>query len=243
MKYHPVTLGVKRLNWSPQADAIRVKGDVGDDARQAILKRDDHICQCCGFRAEKHQQILHLNGDTRDFRDENVVTACIFCHQCFDLELVGNMDSGMLIWLPEMTQANLHHLMRAVYVGRVTQGGLAETSARISETLMARGADAKKRLGSTDPAALALVMRDFLMQKQYESLQERLDGIRLLPLPKRMLPASEISPHITDAKAKDNAFPMILAYWRTKNGPFGAMPAQEWPRLFKDALDLPAAAV
>lgn len=222
------------MNWSPQADAHRVKGDIGEEARVAILVRDDHTCQCCGFRAEKYQQILHLNGDTRDYRDDNVLTTCIFCHQCFDLSRAGEMDSGKLIWLPEMPQAALHHVMRALYVARVTQGPLAETARKAYETLLSRGEEAKKRIGSTDPGALALVMRDFLTQKQYEDVQERLEGIRLLPLDRRMVPLSADG-------ATFNEFPQILANWRTKNGPFAALPAQDWPHHFKDVLELVAA--
>lgn len=241
MKYHPITLGVRRINWSAKNDPGRVKGDADGKIRQRILQRDDHTCQCCGFRAEKFQQLLHLNGDTRDFRDDNLLTTCIFCHQCFDLNSVKDMDSGMLIWLPEITQASLHHLMRAVYISRVAQGAMAEASRAVLDALMKRGEEAKKRLGSTDPGALALVMKDFLTQKQYEQTQENLEGIRLLPLQKRMLPASLVSENIADQTAIENAFPTILAYWRSKNGPFGAAPAQDWPRLFKDIETLTAA--
>lgn len=235
MKYHPITLGVKRINWSAKADNVRAKGDIGDEAKLRILNRDDHTCLCCGFRAEKYQKILHLNGDDRDMRDDNVLTACIFCHQCFDLTDVNAMDSGKLIWLPEISQANLHHLMRALYVARVTQGPLAEIARKTYETLLARGDEARKRLGSTDPGALALVMKDFLTQKQYENTQERLEGIRLLPLDRRMVPMQD------EKGGTYNEFPQILANWRSKNGPFGALPAQEWPRMFKDVLELAAA--
>jgi len=232
MKYYPITLGVKRINWSAKADTVRSKGEIGDEARVRLLKRDDHTCQCCGFRAEKYQQILHINGDERDFRDDNVLTTCVFCHQCFDLSSVNAMDSGKLIWMPEVTQAQLHHMMRALYVARVTQGPLAETARKTYDALLSRGDEAKKRLGSTDPGALALVMKDFLTQKQYENIQERLEGIRLLPLDRRMVKEGDL---------EFNQFPQILAYWRSKNGPFGAMPAQDWPGLFKDVLETAAA--
>ncbi len=231
MKYYPVTLGVKRTNWSAKADRIRTKGDVGEEAKLRILTRDDHTCQCCGFRAEKYQTILHVNGDERDFRDDNVMTACVFCHQCFDLSHVNAMDSGKLIWLPEIPQATLHHLMRALFLARVTQGPLADTARKTYEHLLARGDEAKKRIGSTDPGALALVMRDFLTQKQYENTQERLEGIRLLPLDRRMIKEGDL---------EFNQFPQILAYWRSKNGPFASQPAQDWPGIFKDALELAA---
>jgi len=230
MKYYPISLGVKRTNWSAKVENIRAKGDIGDDVKLRILQRDDHTCQCCGFRSEKYQQILYVNGDDRDIRDDNVLTTCIFCHQCFDLSAVNAMDSGKLIWLPEISQPHLHHLMRALYIARVTQGPLAETAKKTYDALLARDDEARKRLGSTDPGALALVMKDFLTQKQYENTQERLEGIRLLPLDRRMIKEGDLA---------FNQFPQILAYWRA-NGPYASMQAQNWPARFKDMLELAA---
>lgn len=226
MRYYPVTLGVVRPNWGKKPNGKRATGSIGNEADTAILRRDDYTCQCCGFRAEKYQQVLHLNGDRRDFTDDNVLTTCIFCHQCFDLFEVGKMDSGMLVWLPEIEQAQLHHIMRAVYLGRVAQGGLGEGARHVYSTLMARGDEARKRLGSTDPKSLALILRDFLTHKQYTDAQGRMDGIRLLPLDRRMVKQADGSDY--------NEFPQILAHWRSKNGPFAQMPAQDWGKLFGD---------
>lgn len=221
MKLYPITLGVIRPNWNPAK--TRAIGRVTPEAREAVIQRDDHTCRCCGFRAEKHQQVLHINGDDRDFTESNTLTACVFCHQCFDLTEVDKMHSGMLIWLPEISQHDLHHLMRAIYIARVTQGPLAELARQTFDVLYARGDEAKKRLGSKDPGALALVMRDFLAGAEYQQTQNNLKGIRLLPLDRRM---------IKDGDAEINFFPQILAHWRSKTGPYGAMPAQDWPQLF-----------
>ena len=219
-------LGVVRPNWN--AAKLRAHGRVTPEAREAVLRRDDYTCRCCGFRAEKHQQVLHLNGDQRDFSENNVLTACVFCHQCFDLTSVDTMRSGMLVWLPEIPQHELHHLMRAIYIARVTQGPLAELARQTFDVLYARGDEAQKRLGSKDPGALALVMRDFLTGKEYQQTQDNIKGIRLLPLDRRMTREGEGDTEI-------NFFPQILAHWRSKTGPYGAMPAQDWPHLFQSA--------
>src|SRR5688572_6597199 len=158
MRQYPITLSVVRPNWSANTNANRAVGTIGDEAKQAVLKRDDHTCQCCGFRSEKYQDVLHINGDARDWRDENVLTTCIFCHQCFDLMKTGQVRAGMLIWLPEISQPVLNHLMRALYIARVTPGGLSEAAKDAYDRLMTRGEEAKKRLGSSDPEALAIVM-------------------------------------------------------------------------------------
>lgn len=225
MRQYPITLSVVRPNWAANANPQRAVGTITPEAKQAIFKRDDHTCQCCGFRAEKYQDVLHLNGDKRDFRDENVLTTCVFCHQCFDLMETGQSRAGMLIWLPEISQSVLHHIMRALYIARVTQSGLGDAAKDAYDRLMKRGDEAKKRLGSTDPEALAIVLRDFLTHKQYSDVQERMSGIRLLPLDRKMIKENDMD---------YNQFPQILAYWRSRNGPFGGSPAQEWAAKFKD---------
>lgn len=223
MTAYPLSLGVRRPQWGA-VNTNRAMGQISGDAEAHIFQRDNHTCQCCGFRAEKYQKVLHINGDSRDFQDENVLTTCVFCHQCFHLEDVAKMGSGMLIWLPEMDQATLNHMMRAIYIARVAQGALADTARATYQALISRGEDAKKRLGSTDPGALAIVMRDFLTNQQYAQMQKKLDGIRLLPLDRRM---------IMEGSLEVNHFPSILAHWRSKSGPFAEIPVQEWAELFK----------
>jgi intracellular multiplication protein IcmJ len=227
MKSYPITLGVTRPHWGP-VNTKRTTGQISAEADEHVLSRDQYTCRCCGFKAQKYQQVLHINGDPRDFSDDNVLATCAFCYQCFHLEHVAKMGSGMLIWLPEIDQAMLHHLMRSLYIARVAQGALSETARQTYDSLMKRGDEAKKRLGSTDPGALSIVMRDFLPQAGYQNLQKKLEGIRLLPLDRRM---------IHDGKLEFNQFPQMLAYWRSKTGPFADLPVQDWGGLFPALAD------
>ena len=139
-----------------------------DKARYKVILRDDFICQCCGFNAfnptaenaknegvkksdTKYQQVLFLDGDERNVSDQNCITTCSFCQQCFDLNQIQTLQSGMLIWLPEIGQAALHHIMRALYIARVTQGPLAAAAKALVDQFYDRASDAKKRLGSQRP--------------------------------------------------------------------------------------------
>jgi intracellular multiplication protein IcmJ len=140
----------------------------------------------------------------------------------FDLHQTAKWQSGMLIWLPEIGQAALHHLMRAIYVARVTPGPMADTAKKLYEQLMQRGDEAKQRLGTNDPASLAIVLREFLSGAQYAARKQRLEGIRLLPLDRRM---------VVEDGLEYNQFPQILAYWRSKNGPFSPLPVADWAKL------------
>lgn len=224
MKYHPIKLGIHRQDWSGQGSA-RSFTNQPELEKAKILERDNHTCQFCGFRAEKYQEIYHKNGYDDDFSDDNCLTACIFCHQCFDLTSVANMTSGVLIWLPEIGQAALHHIMRALYVARFAQGPLSEATKETLQTLKNRRLEAKKRLGSDNPADLSVVLEDFLNDKQYKRVQSKLKGIRLMPLDRRI---------IQDDHLTYNIFPQILTYWRLNGGPFTEISPEKWGVMFKE---------
>ncbi len=221
MKLLPITLGIVRSTGNAQI-AERTAQQL-QELRPKILERDDHSCRFCGFRSQKYQEIHCLNGKTDDLRLDNLVTACIFCQQCFDLEKASQMNSGVLVWLPEITQADLSHIARAIYVARISQGSTADSARAALDAIMARREDAKARIATDDPFFLATVLRDFLGPKQYNERVEKLDGVRLFPLDRR---------NISEGELKFNQFPQILAYWRSKDGPFGARPPSGWKTLY-----------
>jgi intracellular multiplication protein IcmJ len=219
MKTQPVVLGVLRSAGMGAHPPLPV------DLRQKIFERDDHTCRYCGFRALKYQEVQPVNGMADDLRPENLATACIFCHQCFNLDRVGQMRSGVLIWLPEVSQVDLHHIARAVYVARVSQVPASEASKRILEILMRRREEVKRRLGSEDPQLLSLVFREYLTARHYGLREKKLEGVRLFPLDRRI---------IREADLEFNQFPQILAYWRSKDGPFGSRMPQQWLDMHRD---------
>src|SRR5690606_21076539 len=152
--------------------------------------------------------------------------SCIFCHQCFDLEKASLMNSGVLVWLPEIEQAELSHIARAIYVARISQGSMADSARGTLDAIMARREDAKARIATDDPFILASVMRDFLGPKHYSMRAQKLEGIRLFPLDRR---------NISEGDLKFNQFPQILAYWRSKDGPFGAKIPSQWKIIYAKA--------
>lgn len=232
MKLLPIKLGVAR----PIGKAKAIKtgapkqgsgSSVGipKELKAKIHQRDDNCCRFCGFQSKKYQNITFLNSNTGDMRPQNMATSCIFCHQCMNLQDVSIMRSGVLIWLPELTQAQLHHIARAIYVARISQGAIAEAARKSLDTLMGRRESAKERLDTDDPYILSLVMKDYLTDKQYHLSRPKLDGIRLFPLDRRIVKESDL---------EFNQFPQILAYWRSKDGPFGGKTPQQWVGLYHD---------
>jgi intracellular multiplication protein IcmJ len=220
-QYLPINLGIVR---KPGNALLFEKANTQlTELKPKILERDNHSCRYCGFQSQKYQDVNLINGNWQDLRPDNLATTCIFCHQCFDLEKTSIMNSGVLIWLPEISQAELHHIARAIYVARISQGSVADTARAGLDSLMARREDAKARLGTDDPYLLATVLKDFLGPKQYAQRMDKLDGIRLFPLDRR---------NITEGELKFNQFPQILAYWRSKDGPFSQYLPSTWKMLY-----------
>jgi len=211
VSFLPLTLGV---GLSSGAESGGSRAPSKSKAEQT-LKRDDFTCRFCGFRSIQYQRIVPYEGD--------FVTACSFCEQVLSLERAGMMGSGLLIWLPEITQAELHHIARAIYVARAEEGGMADAATRALDALTARRTEAKKRLGSDDPLLLSSVLHEHLTAKERAEAAGRLEGIRLLPLDK----------HVVRIHGHDiNGFPQIVKFWRSERGPFSKLPVSEWQQMF-----------
>jgi hypothetical protein len=101
---------------------------------------------------------------------------------------------------------------------------MAKVATRALDALMARRADAKKRLGSDDPLLLATVMHENLTAEECKLAALKLEGIRVLPLEKNMArgPAGDV-----------NQFPQMVKYWLSPQGPYAKLPVEQWMDLFK----------
>lgn len=216
-----LSLGVSRLSGQAKINAAdsNVSNLIPKELKQKILERDKHTCQCCGFTSRKYQDVICKNGDVFDHAENNLQTVCIFCHQCFYLDEVSKMRSGVLLWLPEIKQADLHHIARAIYVARISQGPIADAARKALDALMKRRESIRDRISTDDPHILASVLKDYLADGHYAQRDKKLEGVRLFPLDRRI---------IKEADLEFNQFPQILAYWRSKDGPFGGKAPQKW---------------
>lgn len=189
------------------------------------LRQDDYTCRCCGFRAREFQRVVPSAYVPE--ADSEFVTLCSFCEPCFMLDRAGLSGSGLLIWLPEMPQDRLNHLMRAIYVARATPNHpAAELASRAQDTLMQRRAEAKKRLGSDDPLLLATVMLETVSDSDYARREEKLAGIRFLPLDRLMVQTRE---------GEVNQFARMVKFWQSAEGPFADWQPQRWQELLAQA--------
>ena len=224
----PISLGLSRQSESSNeikggagstGSTSSVSNTLSKELKQKIFTRDDNTCQCCDFQAKKYQEILFVNGNKNDLSENNLNTICIFCYQCFNLDTVSVMRSGVLLWLPEIKQADLHHISRAIYVARISQGPIAEAARKSLDALMKRRDAVRARIGTDDPYILSTILKDYLTDAHYAGRDAKIEGIRLFPLDRRI---------IKEADLEFNQFPQILAYWRSKDGPFGGKTPQKW---------------
>lgn len=204
---------------------VPARRDVADKPlRTRVFERDDHTCQFCGFRSKKYQEVVFRNPETQTKVLDNLVTACIFCHQVQHLEKVSDLQGGVLVWLPEMGQSSLHHLARAIFVARITTGAVATAAQNALVALQNRAEGAEERIGTSDPSVLATVLQDFTNPDIYQQRSQKLKGIRLLPYDRRIVQEGDL---------EFNQFPQILAYWRSKDGPYGNLLPTTWIDRFK----------
>jgi intracellular multiplication protein IcmJ len=184
--------------------------------KQSLQERDQHCCALCSFEAKKYQDIAPKPGvpaaKAAELREQDWITLCQFCAQAVDVGIAAHMKSGVLIWLPEISQEELNHIARAIYVARVSQGPLADAARRVMESLMKRREAARERLGTDDPTLLVTVLSDYLEDRHVDGVAKKLEGVRLYPLDRRIIKEGEV---------EFNQFPQILAYWRSREGPFG----------------------
>lgn len=86
-------------------------------AAKKVFQRDNYNCQLCGFHSKKYQQVICKNGryTDKDFVDENLITVC---PSCFLGQRLGHSAIGdkiTFVYLPELSQGELNHLMRLIY--------------------------------------------------------------------------------------------------------------------------------
>ena len=101
------------------------------------------------------------------------------------------------------------------------------------EVLLASKEEAKSRLGTYSPKILATVLQYFLEGLEYKARNKQFKSFRILPLDRRIIKEGDL---------EFNQFPQILAYWRSKDGPFGDVPPRRWIKMFYDVKEKAAAA-
>jgi hypothetical protein len=149
--------------------------------RPKILVRDDYICQGCGLKAPRWQEIHHRNHDHKDFKESNLETRCALCHQVAHLHLAATSSGGKIIWLPEVTQAALNRMCVFLFIG-LRHPDWRPTSEGLLSGLKTREAFMIDQFSTSDPASLAEVL---LSLPNGGEGHASIAPLRLLPSPSR----------------------------------------------------------
>lgn len=236
----PIVLSVKARNWRQNDEASEDADAAFKNVRRKALERDDNTCRFCGFRAHSWQEVHHLNDDHADNRLENLVTACIFCHMCHHIGRAGLNDEASIVWLPEISQARISHLVRSSlvaqrwaepYITNARHGApslvqaakfIADAAKSLMAKMRSREAEADRILGTSSATILAEALMGIANSGSSEAYEQRakyLHGIRLLPTGSRYAAGSDIMPKIIDT-------------WMATGGPYAQMSPTMWQGLF-----------
>lgn len=149
-----------------------------------IFQRDQYRCQFCGFQARLYQDVINLDGNYNNNEMSNVVTACCFCSQCFFIESVGvgGYGGGTLIYLPELSQAELNSLCHVLFCAITNDTGYKSTAQTIYLGFKVRSQQVEDKFGegTSDPAILGHLLIDSAPIPE-NKMTQIYQGIRLLP--------------------------------------------------------------
>lgn len=185
-----------------------------------VWERDGRKCYYCGFKADKHQEISHLNEDHSDNSMDNLVTACPLCHQSFHLDTASATNGGKIIWLPEMSQQELNYVCRAIFIANDEANaalaeqreapGFAKIAKMLESSLLERTLVVEREIqqGASEPVNFANALLN-MEQSKYEAREEFVSSFKLMH--------------------SNSRFPVQTKYWKTET--FKNVPVEAWLNL------------
>lgn len=151
---------------------------------EKIFSRDNYTCQYCGFQAKEYQEIVNLDGNYSNNKFSNLITACCFCSQCLFIESIGldDMGGGQLIFLPDMSQAELNSFCHVLFCAMGNGTGYQETAQSIYRSFKFRSQliENKFGAGTSNPSVLG----QLILEQQARGEEEKINilkDLRLLP--------------------------------------------------------------
>ncbi len=143
------------------------------------------LTQYFGFRAKWYLEIVNFDGNYRNNRLKNLVTACGFCSQCFFLDAVGGGESGggTLIYPPEMTQGELNALFHVLFTSIATESNSPTEARNIYRSFKLRSQIIEQQLGGgIKPSGFAGKLLVDTKTEKMSLLKDALETkLRLLP--------------------------------------------------------------
>ena len=149
---------------------------------EQVFQRDSYTCQYCAFQARQFQEVVNIDGNYTNNKMSNMITACCFCSQCLFLESVGldDMGGGQLVYLPEMSQAELSSFCHVLFCAMGNGTGYQDSAQAIYRSFKFRSQQVENKFGSgaSNPAVFGQLI---LEHGQAEINVDVLKDMRLLP--------------------------------------------------------------
>lgn len=153
--------------------------------QEKIAARDHHSCRFCGFQAKHHFFSINLDGNYLNNQAANLATACPFCTQCQFLDGIGLpfFPGGLLVYAPEVSQAELNSLTHILFQSIYLEDDSASQSKNIYRTFRLRSQLVEKQLGEdlSKPAVYARMLIDADPEQAQKFNQKVTKSVRLLP--------------------------------------------------------------
>lgn len=182
--------GVSRNLWrdnDPKAEAADAEYRA---KRPTILARQQHTCQYCGVQSRNAMEVHHGDCNHANNADDNLKLADVFCHPVNHIgelahrftradqsEIAGGVVR--LAYLPDISQADLSHLLRTI--GHVLNTGTDEQKAdaeALYHQLLAYSRYVEAAWTTSDAKHFAIAMRESSHQA-YASRGVTMAGIRV----------------------------------------------------------------
>ncbi|EKD73046.1 MAG: hypothetical protein ACD_45C00474G0004 [uncultured bacterium] len=152
---------------------------------EKIYQRDNYTCQYCAFQARQYQEIVNIDQNYRNNKLSNLITACCFCSQCLFIESVGldEMGGGQLIYLPEMSQANLNSFCHVLFCAMGNGTGYQDSAQAIYRGFKFRSQQIENKFGNStsNPALFGQLILEHRAKHPELKIDDMLKDMRLLP--------------------------------------------------------------
>lgn len=178
-----LTLKVGGSSWRHYAE--RLEDPAFEKFQTSVFKRDHNSCVFCGFTAPVGMMVINLDHDYTNNRMSNLATACPFCQQCLFLEAVDRLQSGggTMIYLPEVSQAQLNAMCHVFYASIVNGSQHAKVADHYIQSLKLRASLVEKHFGKgmSVPSFMGQILVDTPINDLEQKRAQILQNVRLLP--------------------------------------------------------------
>jgi len=135
------------------------------EIQNKVLVRDGGVCQLCGFAAGSGMSVVNRDHNYKNNQMSNLVSACPLCVQsCFmeHADKIGQGSGGVLIYMPELSQAELNGLVHVLFCSIANATLHATVAQSLYNSLKLRKKIVEQKFGeiNTNPVQLGKTLVD-----------------------------------------------------------------------------------